>query len=75
MSKDQDRENYYLSLNDDDERAYYEFARHSNDFIDNEIKEQKLLGKVKTNYEELKYRFYCEWLQSLNEDHLRLLNI
>jgi len=68
MSKEQDRENYYLSLNDDDERSYHEFALHSNDFIDNEIKEQKLIGKVKTNYEELKYRFHCEWLQSLNED-------
>ena len=68
MSKEQDREKYYLSLNDDDILAQMEFSFHTNDFIDNEIKEQRILGNVKTNYEELKYRFYCEWLQSLNEN-------
>ena len=54
MSKEQDREKYYLSLNDDDNLAEMEFSFHSNDFIDNEIKEQKTLGNIKTNYEELK---------------------
>jgi organic radical activating enzyme len=68
MSTEQDRENYYLSLNDDDVLAYEEFLLHSNDFIDGEIEEQKITGKVRTNYEELKYRFHCEWLQSLNEN-------
>jgi organic radical activating enzyme/phage gpG-like protein len=68
MSKEQDREKYYLSLNDDDNLAKMEFSFHTNDFIDNEIKEQKTLGNIKTNYEELKYRFYCEWLQSLNKN-------
>ena len=65
---EQDRENYYLSLNDDDVLAYEEFLLHSNDFINNEIKEQKISGKVRTNYDELKYRFHCEWLQTLNEN-------
>ena len=68
MSTEQDRENYYLSLNDDGVLAHEEFLLHSNDFIDGEIEEQKITGKVRTNYEELKYRFHCEWLQSLNEN-------
>jgi len=36
MSTEQDRENYYLSLNDDGVLAHEEFLLHSNDFIDGE---------------------------------------
>ncbi len=66
--KDLDRELYYQGLNDDLELAKKELDKHSNDFIDGEVNEQKVIGKLKTPYKELKYRFYCEWLQSLNED-------
>ena len=60
--KDLDRELYYQGLNDDLELAKKELAKHSNDFIDGEVNEQKVIGKLKTPYKELKYRFYCESL-------------
>ena len=51
--KNLDRELYYQGLNDDLELSKKELAKHSNEFIDGEVNEQKVIGKLKTPYKEL----------------------